>query len=84
MRKNRARIRARHALPLFSARREPSVHGRHRLSLVCVDHRVATMHFLAAVIFRYRTQRRCLSIHMTIRTRVNGALSKSESEKREG
>jgi len=47
-----------HAL-LFSTRREPSAHGRHRLSIVCVDH-VATVHFSAAPIFRYcsRTQRR--------------------------
>jgi len=37
-----------HAL-LFSTHREPSAHGRHRLSLVCVDH-VATVHFSAAPI----------------------------------
>jgi len=38
-----------HALLLSSIRREPRPHTdvwRHRLSLVCGDHRVATMHFL--------------------------------------
>jgi len=49
-----------HALLLSSTRREPSAHGHHRLSLVCVDHRMATVHFLAAPIFCHflRTQRR--------------------------
>jgi len=48
------------ALLLSSIRREPSAHGRHGLSLVCVDPCVATLHFLAAAIFCYRsrTQRR--------------------------
>jgi len=60
-----------HALLLSSTRREPSAHGRVMLSLVCVDHRVATMHFLAAAIFCHRSRTRRRSIHMTIRARVN-------------
>jgi len=42
------------------------------------------MHFLAAAIFRLRSHRGALSIHMTICTRVSGALSESESQKQEG
>jgi len=67
VRKNRARARARNAALLFSARQEPSAHGRHRLSFVCVEH-VATVHFSAAPISATAQH-----------TRVNGVLSESES-----
>jgi len=68
---------------LSSTRREPSAHGRHRLSLVCVDH-VATVHFSAAPISATaHAHKDGLSIRMTIHTRVSGVLSESESQKRD-
>jgi len=61
VRKNRSRARVR---TCFTALLDSSRTERTRtcdvISLVCVNHRVATMHFLAAVIFRHcsRTRRR--------------------------
>jgi len=54
-----------HALLLSSTHREPNAHRRVTSSAFawCVDHRVTTMHFLAAAIFRHRSRTRRRSVY---------------------
>jgi len=64
VRKNRARARARTCSPRLVEDQAHTDVWSHQLSLVCIDHRVATMHFLATAIFRHRSRTRRRSVYL--------------------